>query len=328
MSITIIKPGLCDTIQDWGRAGFRHLGINPSGVMDKFSTAIVNALAGNTPDTAVLEMHFPAATLHIDQDTLLAIGGGDFSPMLNGAPVPLWQPVIATAGSTLRFDKWISGARTYIAFREQLQLPNWLGSYSTHLKAGLGGWEGRSLQKKDCIGLKYQFDYSRVANRQRPVLPWNADVRRYSESNPETIYVIAGPEFHQLDTTVTSQFASGYFTISHQADRMGYLLQEPLSYQASKEILSSATSFGTIQLLPEGKLIVLMADHQVTGGYPRIAQVATVHLPKLAQLLPGSRLRFQVIQQQEAERLLWKQQQHLLLLQQSCKFKLEEWLLA
>lgn len=328
MSIRIIKPGICDTIQDAGRNGFRHLGINPAGVMDRYSMAIVNALAGNKPDTVVIEMHFPAATLYIEQDTLIAIGGGNFSPVLNGAPIPLWQPVIAPAGSTLLFEKWTNGARTYIAFREQLQLPQWLGSYSTHLKAGLGGWKGRSLQKQDRIGLKYHFDYSNLFNRHRFVLPWYADTNWDSETDPETIYVIAGPEFHVLSDTVTSQFVAGQYSISRQADRMGYLLENSLSYQASKEIPSSATSFGTIQLLPEGKLIILMADHQVTGGYPRIAQVATVHLPKLAQLLPGSRLRFRVIQQQEAERLLRTQQRHLLLLQQSCKFKLEKWLLA
>lgn len=305
--------------------GHRHLGINPGGVMDAFSASVVNVLLGKPGNAPVIESHFPAASFLLEQNVMLAIGGADFSPTLNSEPIPLWHPVIATAGSVLEFKKMVQGARAYIGFREDFDMPVWLNSYSTHLKAGQGGFEGRPLQKNDRIQFSNQFDYTSLISRAAHALPWFADTFWEADTSTDLIYTLPGPEYKMLNDAAREQFENDLFTISNQADRMGYLLKEALPYQSTKEILSSATAFGTVQLLPDGKLIILMADHQVSGGYPRVAQVITAHLSKLAQQKPADVLRFKMVDQQLAEALLVQQQQHIRSLQYACEFKLEQW---
>lgn len=324
MSISIIKAGVYDTVQDSGRQGYRSTGVNPGGVMDYFSAAVANALVGNATDAPVIECHFPAATIVMEQDTMIALGGADFSPLLNGVPIPLCKPVIAVAGSVLEHAGVKSGASCYIAFREGLDIPMWLNSYSTNIKAGAGGWQGRVLQKNDRIGLREKNHYDLSAGGAgHKVLAWQADIDWGDINSRDEICVLPGPEYGWLDDEAKSALQTQVFTVSNTADRMGYQLQEELPYRASKELLSSGTTFGTVQLLPGGKIIVLMADHQVSGGYPRIAQVITAHLPLLAQKRPGDMIRFRNVTQNQAEELLLKQQQHLLLLQHACRFKLD-----
>lgn len=324
MSISIIKAGIFDTIQDAGRYGYRSAGINPGGVMDYFSAGIVNALTGNRMNAPVIECHFPAASMLIEQDMMLAIGGADFSPTLNDTSIPLWKPVIAAAGSVLEHKRIKSGARTYIAFREKLDVPVWLNSYSTNTKLSAGGWQGRLLQKSDRIKVLENHSYAMLDNGTgQVILPWQADVQWRKESDSDMICILPGPEYEWLDAESKKLLEEQSFTISNTADRMGYQLIEELPYQLKNEMLSSGTTFGTVQLLPGGKMIVLMADHQVSGGYPRIAHVITAHLPLLAQKKPGDTIKFRVISQHLAEELLLKQKQHLVLLQHACRFKLE-----
>ncbi len=321
MSIKIIKNGVLDTIQDPGRTGYRHLGINPGGVMDPLSAAIANALVGNSSREAVIEIHFPALSLLLQQDCMLAIAGADFSATLNGQPIPLMQPVIAAAGSKLQFGRLNTGARGYIAFREQLGIPLWLGSCSTHIKAQLGGWQGKALQKGDTIPFRYSFRYNSILPGNQPftVLPW----RTAPPVVDDTIAVLPGPEYDWMEEPAKKAFEQQVFTISTVADRMGFQLTEPIPFSAERQLLSSGTSFGTVQLLPGGKLIILMADHQVSGGYPRVAQVASGAQPALAQKQPGSKIKFRFCTMEYAEDLLLKQEQYVAVLQTACRYKLE-----
>src|SRR5213075_1309485 len=126
MSLRIIKAGILDTVQDPGRNGFQHLGINPGGAMDAFAVQVVNMLVGNSIHEAVIELHFPTSTFLFEQEAMIAIGGADFFASINREPIPLWQPVIATKNSILQFQKWKQGARCYLAVKEKLDIPTWL----------------------------------------------------------------------------------------------------------------------------------------------------------------------------------------------------------
>lgn len=324
MSLKIIKAGVFDTIQDLGRYGFQHLGINPGGAMDRFAAQAVNLLVGNHIGEPVIEMHFPASIFLFEQEAMLAIGGADFAATINGDEIPLWQPVIITKNSLLQFQKWKQGARCYLALREKLGVEKWLNSYSTNVKAAAGGFNGRALQKDDFISFKEKYNYADAINDSDFVtLPWKADIL-WSETPINRIAVIQGNEWESLTEQSKSKFLTEPFVVDALADRMGYRLQGALQAKESDELVSSAVSFGTIQLLPSGELIILMADHQTTGGYPRIAHVASAHLATLAQRQTGDKIYFRLTDQKNAEELLLLQQQHLRQLKNACKFKLEE----
>ncbi|MFZ9387925.1 MAG: biotin-dependent carboxyltransferase family protein [Chitinophagaceae bacterium] len=324
MSLLIIKPGLLDTIQDFGRYGFRHLGINPTGAMDRFSMEVANILAGNNPGEAVLEMHFPAPVILFRQPTLIALAGADFSASINAEPVPSLHPLVLGRNDVLQFHKPIHGARAYLAVAGGFQADNWLNSCSTHLKLGAGGHRGRALQKEDEINFKIQFP-GLVKQDGLAILPWEA-VTDWGDDSSE-LEVIAGNEWDFLTPEARQIFASASFTITPQSDRMGYRLDHaPLTVHRHDELVSSAVGFGTIQLLPDGKLILLAADHQTTGGYPRIAHVITAHHSRLAQLGIGHRIGFRMISPELAEVRYLKQQQHLQQLRNACTFRLEKYL--
>jgi len=294
--------------------------------MDRFSAQVVNMLVGNEIDEPIIEMHFPPSIFLFEVETLIALGGADFGAAINGDDIPLWQPLIVAKNSILQFQKWKEGARCYLAIREELKLEKWLNSYTTNVKAGAGGMAGRSLQKNDVILYKEKNGYSHLLNsNDLVVLPWKADIA-WSDAPVDRITVVAGNEWDWLTEHSRDKFLKTSFAIDSLADRMGYRIRGTLDAKKNGELVSSAVSFGTIQLLPNGELIVLMADHQTTGGYPRIAHVLSVHLPVLAQKRPGDLISFRMTDQEHAEDLLMRQQQHLLQLQIACKFRLQEFL--
>jgi antagonist of KipI len=325
MSITVIKPGLLDTIQDSGRPGYQYLGVNKGGSMDVYSAEVVNVLVGNELDEAVIEMHFPAAAYLFRQETIIAVGGADFLPTINGEEIPLWHPVVISKNSILQFQNIKKGAQCYLAVRGGFDIPKWLNSYSTNLKAGVGGIAGRNLQKDDTIHFKKPECCSKfLSEKEFIVLPWQADIN-WNPFPSEVISILPGHEWDWLKKDSQKEFLNSSFTVSVSSDRMGYRLQgPPLVTNDKKELISSAVSFGTIQLLPDGQLIVLMADHQTAGGYPRVGHVISAQLSQLAQLRPGETIQFSFKDTSHAEYLLLRQKHHLLQLQNACKFRLEE----
>jgi antagonist of KipI len=328
MSLQIIKQGILDTIQDLGRYGYQHFGINPGGVMDFYSAQIVNTLVGNNKKDAVIEMHFPAPVILFQEETMIAIGGADFSATINNEKIPQWQPIIVGKNSLLQFHQWKTGARCYLAIREKLHIDQWLNSRSTNIKAACGGFNGRALLKGDVINFTDERGYKNfLQNKDYCVLPWKADIdSEILKSN--TVSVVFGNEWNWLAKEAQKNFLSESFLISSSADRMGYRLKGILERNNNEELVSCGVSYGTIQLLSNGELIILMADHQTTGGYPRIANVVTAHLPSLSQMKPGDEIRFQQVDQTTAENLIVKQQQYLLQLQNACKFRLQEFINA
>jgi len=331
MSLTIIKAGIQDSIQDLGRYGHQHLGINPSGAMDKYALQIANMLVGNELNEAVLEMHFPASVFLFKQQAMIAITGADFSPSINGEMIPSGHALIVNKNDVLQFHKPINGARAYLAVKGGYNVPFWLNSKSTHMKAVAGGFNGRSLQKNDELPINSPFKTKKTVSAFA-ILPWKADNDlmpvKGSHASME-VFVLAGQEWDRLATESKENFEMTSFVITQQSDRMGYRLDNiPFPVMSREELVSSPVCSGTIQLLPDGKLIVLMADHQTTGGYPRIAHVITAHRSRMAQLKAGDKVHFKLTDQHTAEDLLIKQEMHLQQLRNACTFRLEEYLHA
>lgn len=326
MSLKILKAGMLDSIQDIGRFGYQHVGINPTGCMDKYAATIANILVGNTIDEAVIEMHFPAPSMTFDETVMIALTGADFNATINGNPIPVNCPVIINKDRTLQFLSLKNKSRCYLAIKGGIKLSKWLNSYSTNLKAEAGGYSGRKLLKDDVIGLKNEFEDFNLNEKDFKILPWKAN-EDFGIPLSEELMIIPGAELDWLDKISREKFLKNPFFISHNSDRMGYrLASEPLHSSINTELVSSGVSFGTIQLLPDGQLIILMADHQTTGGYPRLGNIISAYLPMLAQLRAGEKIHFKVTDHQTAENLLLKQQQHLHQLQIACKLRLENFI--
>ncbi len=325
MSLHIIKNGLLDTIQDMGRYGYQHSGINPGGVMDCIAMRVANVLVGNDVDEAVIEMHFPAAEIEFEAAALIALAGADLSASVNGEGVPVLHPIIIQKGSILRFGKRQTGARMYLAVKGGFVADNWLQSASTHLKVKAGGLNGRALQKNDRILLKEkQAQIISDKTCACKILPWYAKTSDLYIT--DTIRFIPGNEYYILDDASKQTLEKNNLVVSRENDRMGYRLQsEPLQVTDKKEIISSAVTRGSIQLLPSGHLIILMAEHQTTGGYPKIGHIISADIPSLAQMQAGDTFSLQQISLADAEISLLTQEMNLQQLRNACNFRLEEY---
>lgn len=318
---------MLDTIQDPGRFGYQHIGINPAGSMDKYAAAIANILAGNETHEPVIEMHFPGPAILFDQPALIALTGADFGANINGTPIPINHPIIVTGNTTLQFYSLKNKSRCYLAIRGGIKLSKWLNSYSTNLKAEAGGFSGRKLLKDDVLELyDNNANYKLNDKDAFKILSWEAN-ENFGIHHTEELMLLPGSEWDWLNSSCQQKFLRNPFFISHNSDRMGYrLASEPLQTIIKTELVSSPVCFGTIQLLPDGQLIILMADHQTTGGYPRLGNIISVHLPILAQMKAGDKIHFNFTDHQTAESLLLQQQQHLKQLEIACKLRLESYI--
>lgn len=332
MGLEIIKPGLLTTIQDTGRYTHQKEGIIVSGAMDTYALRVANMLAGNSGYEAALEITLTGPSIRFTEDQLIALTGADLSPSLNGETVRMWRPFLVKAGSTLTFGAPISGCRAYLAVSGGLATPKVLGSYATYLKAGIGGYQGRALQAGDFIpchsptptGIALFSQSTGITEGQRHLAAsWTPDPQLYPDYQPNpTIRAIKGPEYELFSDTSREQIWKERFQVSAQSDRMGYRLQGVSLYLGEpQELISSAVTFGTVQVPPDGKPIVLMADHQTTGGYPRILQVISVDLPILAQVVPGQTMAFQEVSLEEAQQLYIQQEQNLAQLAHAIQLK-------
>jgi antagonist of KipI len=284
---------------------------------------MANGLVGNSPDEAVLEMHFPGPQLLFHSSAMVSIAGADFCPTVNGKTTPVGHPLLIHKNAVLKFKERTSGSRSYMAVGGGFALRPWLKSFSTNLQAGYGGFSGRSLQKGDELKFADQSIKTVGANEGGvEVLPW----RTRALEAISNLFVLPGKQWGKLKPGEQEKFLKQPFTITSKANRMGYYLHgQPLDIEDAGELISSAVSFGSVQLLPNGQLIVLGADHQATGGYPVIAHVVSAHHSIFSQLKPGDSITFEITTQVTAESLFAEQQKDLLLLQHACKLKLSEW---
>lgn len=316
MGLKVVKPGLLTTIQDAGRYGYRKDGIIVSGAMDAHALKAGNMLVGNTAEEAGIECTLMGPFLLFEAGQLVAITGADLSAEVDGIPVPMWRPIYIDKGAILSFGQARSGCRTYLTVHGGFDLPKVLGSYSTYLRAGFGGFEGRALKTGDLIPFKS------AAPDLKAGFNWSLSPKMYQRPEDEVIRVIKGPEFDEFHEKSIAAVLTEKFKISKEADRMGYRLEgAELKLKKKQEMLSSAVTFGTVQVTAEGNPIVLMADHQTTGGYPRILQVVSVDLGKLAQFQTGDFLSFEIITLAQAEALLISAELEFKQLKQTLTFK-------
>ena len=318
MSIKIIKRGICDTFQDEGRFGYQHLGINPNGAMDSVAMQIANNLVGNPQNTACLECFFPAAQIQFDKSCLIAISGANFTPYLNDEAIQINKPYFASEGSILKFTKPTNGMCCYIAVRGGFKLDNWLDSFSTNMIAKTGGYNGRSLLFGDNIHFK------ETINQKSFNFNWQVNPNDFYSAKNE-ILAIKGPEWDFLTKEAQSEIETTIFKLGNNCNRMAYTIDSNLQKEKNNEVLSSGVAKGTIQLLPNGKMLALMADHQTTGGYPRILQITAHSLPQFAQMQPNSNFQFKLVTIEDAKKLLENQLLNLQKIETACLLKLNDY---
>ncbi|PPA83657.1 KipI antagonist [Brevibacillus laterosporus] len=331
MSIRVIKPGLLTLIQDQGRFGFRKYGVVTSEAMDPMALRIANMLVGNAEQLATLEMTLTGAELAFEHDSLIAITGADLSFTINGERLPMWRPIFIKSGTVVKGGGCRTGCRAYLAIAGGIEVEQVLGSRSTYARAGMGGYQGRSLQAGDYISVGEPANvtraflekwYNRLA-KQTSLRSWtsvdwsvSADCLATYRRNPQ-VRISRGTHFSLFTSESQQNLFQSSYKITPQSDRMGYRLQGAmLDLVEPIELLSEAVAFGTIQVPAEGYPIILLADRQTTGGYPRIGQVATVDLPILAQMKPGEEIMFTEIERDESEKLLMEREQFFIELQQ------------
>lgn len=319
MNILVNKPGLQTTVQDLGRVGYMSQGVSVTGVMDSRSMRISNMLVGNSEEEAVLEMTVNGPVLTFEDDRLIAVTGGGMLPVMNGKRLQLNTPLYVPSGTQLYFEPTRTGCRAYLAVSGGFNIPLVMGSKSTYLRAGFGGYEGRALQKEDRLSLHpmpetgKQFMEQLASENERVSPSWRVTNTHISHQTTTVIRVLKGTHFDRFTEESQDAFFQSSFQISTQSDRMGYRLEtdQTIELAESFELLSEAVTLGTVQLPPGGKPIILLADRQSTGGYPRIAQVMIVDIPKLAQLRPGDSITFQEVSLQEAEQVYMQNERDL-----------------
>lgn len=306
--ITILKPGLLTSIQDLGRVGYKKHGVIASGVMDDHAHIVANLLVGNEENEATMELTILGPTIKFKKDSLIAICGGDLAPMIGDRQVPLWRPVYVSKGSCLKFGYAKSGCRAYISIAGGFEISKVLGSKSTYLRAEIGGYKGRRLMQEDEVNTGEHSLLSKkiIKNIKKRSLffnesDWFVRPPPALKQTPK-ISVTIGRQFDWFKKESQESLFNQPFIISNDSDRMGYRLKGPiLKLKNKKDMISEATSFGSIQVPSGGNPIALLADQQTIGGYPKIAQIIRVDLPKVAQMKPGEKMVFNKISLEEAQ---------------------------
>ncbi|GAP64965.1 urea amidolyase related protein [Mizugakiibacter sediminis] len=322
MSVEVLKPGLLTTPQDRGRVGLAHLGIGRAGAMDAPALRLANALAGNPANACALEITLLGPTLRFHADADIALTGAPVEARVDGARVPLWAPLRVRAGATLALGGMRQGCRSYLAVRGGFALAPVLGSRSLDVNAALGPLDGRALRAGDVLAVGMAERDARSANRRscassaptEAVSPgWSLDSRPWFDGDAQRpLRLLPGTHGEHLDAASQAALFDAAFRVAADSNRVGYRLEGPrLALTAPLELVSEAGVAGTVQLPPSGQPIVLMAEHPVSGGYPRIGHVAAVDLPRLAQRRPGDAVRFVATTPEEARHRLAERERRL-----------------
>jgi antagonist of KipI len=310
ITLRVVTAGLQATVQDLGRAGHQHEGVPAGGAMDRQAIRVANLLVGNEECSAALEISLIGPALALERDTLFALTGGDLEASVDHMPVPTWHPVWAPRGSTLRFGRVKSGCRVYLAVAGGLDVPRVFGSRATYLRASFGGLCGRAIKAGDLLSTNAPSTLSerigaslRTEKRGPSVARWSiGSTLRPPYSDDVQVRLIPGAHLDRIAASARDGLLGGTFRVSSSSDRMGYRLEgKAIALREPVELLSEGVTFGTVQLPPGGAPIVLMADAQTTGGYPRLGEVASVDLPLIAQLKPGDRVRFRLTSLERAQ---------------------------
>ena len=282
-AVRVVKAGMLTTIQDQGRWGLQSRGVPVAGPMDPVSHRLANLLVGNDADAATLEVTLLGPQLEFEDERVIAVTGAAFEILVDSKPMPMHAPFVVSSESQLRFGARRHGARAYVAIAGGIVVPRTLGSRSTHLISGMGGIDGRPVRAGDRLPL--------------------GDPGRGRGPTAALANPILALEVLQ----------SGPYTIAQNSDRMGFRLEgPPLSHARGADIISDATPLGALQVPASGQPILLMADRQTAGGYPKIATVITADIGIAGQLGPGDTITFQVCTPAEAIAALIAQERALM----------------
>ncbi|MGE5619479.1 MAG: biotin-dependent carboxyltransferase family protein [Sphingomonadaceae bacterium] len=295
--LEVLEPGLLTTVQDLGRVGYQRWGIPTAGAMDPFALKAANALVGNPPAAACLEITLQGPRIRFTEGCAIAVTGGDLGARLDGWELELWRRRLVSPGSVLDFTGRRSGARAYLAVSGGIGVEPWLGSRSTYLMASVGGLEGRALRAGDVLPVG-----PATLTLARPSIP---PERRPPYGGEPTVRVVLGPHSDRFTQEGIEAFLSGSYQVTPSSNRMGYRLEGPrIAHTRGPDLISCGIPFGGIQVPGSGQPIILMADHQTAGGYTMIATVIQADIPLVAQVLPGEKLRFKAVGLEEARQSL------------------------
>lgn len=303
------KPGLMTTFQDTGRIGYQRFGVPVSGAMDQFAMQVANILVGNPRPYACMEITLIGPELEVRAQTpqLIAITGAELGPKINGQNIPMWRSLYVGKGDILSFGQHQSGMRAYIAVYGGYDVPYVFSSQSTDIQSGFG----EQVKKSSYVnGFLTEDTKSKIDVKKRIGLN-KTDIPVYHKD--VTVSIVEGPHAHYFTEEGYRLFYGQRFTVDTASNRMGYHLfsDDTITLEDNAEIWSDAVPFGGIQIPKGGKPIILMADRQTTGGYPRIGTVLSTELAKVAQLIPHGTISFRKTSIEDAQ-TRWKQQEAFL----------------
>lgn len=298
--IEIITPGILTTVQDFGRVGVMKNGFTQNGAMDRYSMTVANRLCGNCDSAPVLEMTVLGVTARFTQDTVVCVSGADFGAKINDKPIKRNKAYKINKGDILSMGAAKSGMRAYLAVAGGIVGEYVFGSASTNLKFAFGGHFGKKLQSGDVLSIGTgAFPLGEIDKWEIPESEYSKDAQ---------LRVVLGPQNEMFTDEDIRLFLSQEYEVTAQSDRMGIRLSgEPLKSKNGMDIISDGIVFGSVQVPNSGEPIILMADHQTTGGYAKIATVISVDLPRASQLSVGNTVRFKSVTVEEAEQEAKKQ---------------------
>lgn len=300
-TIEVQAPGLLTTVQDLGREGFGPMGVSPSGAADAVSLRVGNRLVGNDDNAAALEMTLVGGTFRFTEAAVIALTGSDFGATLDGAPVPLWESIPVRAGACLRLGATRSGARCYLCVHGGIAVEPVLGSASTHLLSGLGGFDGRPLRRGDML---------RLGPTSAPARKRRTDSQALRALAPRKLLrVTAGPQADWFAESTQRTFYESTYRVAENSNRMGLRLEgAAVAPTPAREMITEGVSLGAVQVPAGGHPIILFVEQQTTGGYPKIANVISADLVSVGQLRPRDEIRFERVEFATAQSLLREQE--------------------
>jgi antagonist of KipI len=303
-SIHVVKAGLLTTVQDLGRQSFGAIGVSASGAADPISLRLGNRLVVNIEGAAGLEMTLLGGTFVFEKEAILALSGSDFGASIDDTDVPVGESFEIRPGQTLRVGPTRSGARCYLCVHGGIAVPPFLGSASTHILSGLGGFKGRALRDGDVL----QIGPSAERFRKRRIAPHILELL----SPRKDLRVTPGPQADWFSEASQRSFYSGVYRVGEQSDRMGLRLEgAAISQNRRRAMITEGVSLGAIQVPPSGSPIILFVEQRTTGGYPKIANLIAADLHCLGQLRPRDEIRLELMGWRAAGSLLLEQEKSL-----------------